>query len=164
MKKLLSLILILIVFLLTSCAPTQPAGAPTQPAEEELTVDNLSNYLEFKYQFENPTIEKYSYFYFYHTDFSFKYYAVRGGSFNNVEIKVEIALSDQWFVEGTEDEDGVFAQKIVTTIKLPATGSYESPVYKLFAEQNVYPKEEPSPVKEVKSYKILSVSGTFSEN
>lgn len=155
MKKLLPLLLV--IFILTSCgtATKQPTETTPVSTEVELTVDNLSEYLEFKPKFENST---HTLDIFYHSDFSFECYAIRGGWFNNVEITVEITMPEQWFFEGTSDELGVYSHKITSTIRLPANGSYESDAYEVFAEQRAMPEEK------IESYKIISVSGTFSKN
>ena len=160
MKRLLPLLLA-ILLVLTSCGTTKQ--------EVELTADNLSEYLEFTPRFENVTVNEYngtSYQNrFYYADFIFEYYAIRGGSFNGVEIKIEITFPDRWFVDNTWDENGCLAEKIVTTIKLPATGSYKSDVYELLAQQDLHPNFQPAPEDiKVESYKILSVKGTFAKN
>ena len=149
MKRLLPLLLALLL-MLPSCSKN----------EVELTVDNLSEYVQFSPDFSYQEPYKSNILIFHHYDFSYECYPLREGEFIDVEIEVEVILNDRWFIEGTRDSEGVFEQKIVSTIYLWSDGTYESDSYKVFAQQNLKPYQS-APEREVEEFKILSVSGTF---
>lgn len=150
-KRLLPLLLA-ILLMLTSC------GATTK--EVELTVDNVSEYLDFRPYFTEVLVNNYDENsmgeYRHQTDFSFECYSVRGGGwFNNVEITVEITFDDWCFAGEAEKE------KIVSTFKLPANGLYKSDEYRGGCYVVYTGPGNLLSMKKVKSFKVVSVSGTF---
>ena len=137
MKRVISFVMVLVVCLsLCACkeATVEPTVPPTtestEPKEIILTTDNINEYLVMKVKFEGSTV-------------SIETYPIVGGSFNNVELVLNVYLGDPWFKispndpsykysiaaipnvpEGDYWEDFSPENYVLTRIKLPADGKY----------------------------------------
>lgn len=151
MKKIFALFLAVIMTLsLTAC------GGETKNKEIQLTTDNISNYLAFEFDYSKVERENTLGISFGYTDITMKSFAVSAGSFDNVEITVEIPLTNGWSVSSSDkayDENN--SEMVICSFRLPASGEYTD-THDLIAAM-VYKDPDSSNIK----YTITSVSGTF---
>lgn len=158
MKKRIVLLLVLIMTL-SLCACGKDAGKKNDdaPKEVELTTDNIEDYLAFTFDYAEVTKKNnvlgipHGY-----TEITLSTYAVRGGTFNNVEITVEVPLSVGWEVSSSDKAyvEGD-ADTLTCSFRLPANGDY-SETHDLSSITAIDPKTN------VK-YQITNVSGSYSE-
>ena len=159
MKKLMSFMLAVIMLLtLAACggnggqtanATQEPTAIPTQENKiVELTPDNIEDYLAIKFSFTKPESivvlgvncgDK--------SEMTTSMYSTRAGSFDGVEIKMEITSNSYWKVSGETSWEIEF--------RLPANGEYEH-------IQDIYGSVlSSSPKEEIFSYRFISVTGSF---
>ena len=106
---------LLIVLMLCACGSGKSV---------ELNADNIENYLNISGEYTNSKVTNALVGNLSSSDIALETYAVRSGSFENVEITLcaeggpKNALGDSWHLTGSEDD------KIAITIKLPADGSF----------------------------------------
>lgn len=157
MKKCLAIILTLVLALsLVACGGEPKETTPTAPPEVQLTVDNINDYLAFEFDYSKVERETKLGISFGYTDITMKSYAVSAGSFNNVEITVEIPLTNGWSVSSSDEAyDKNNDEVLVCSFRLPASGEYTN-THDLIASM-VYSDPDSNNVR----YTITSVSGTF---
>ena len=165
MKKTISLILLLVMGLsLWSCGGGSKEIVPdelkeVETKEIELTVDNIKDYLAFEFDYSKVERQTKIGISFGYTDITMRSYAVSSGSFNNVEITVEIHLTNGWSVASSDEAyDRTNSEVLTCSFRLPASGEYTDThdliaagVYSNPDSKNVY-------------YTITSVSGKFIES
>ena len=152
MKKTLLFVLSL-AMLLSLCA----CGGGSK--EIPLTVDNIDDYLAFEFDYSKVERERKIGMSFGYTDITMKSYAVSAGSFNDVEITVEIPLTNGWSVTSSDEAyDENNDETLICSFRLPASGEYTD-THSLIASV-VFSDPDSNNVK----YNITSVSGTFVPN
>ena len=152
MKKTISLLLA-IILCLSLCACSDGTKAP---AEVELTVDNINEYLAFEFDYSKVERESKIGLSFGYTDLTLSTYAVAAGSFSNAEITVEIPLTNGWSVSsGDEAYDENNSDVLVCTFRIPASGTYTD-THDLIASV-VFSDPDSSNIR----YTVTAVSGTF---
>lgn len=92
------------------------------PKPVELATGNIQSYLLISLEYSKPeTGDIYS-----RSDISLKMYPVKGGTFENVELTVEVPICIGWNVSSSDKAyDEANDDTLICTIKLPASGTYE---------------------------------------
>ena len=122
-----------------------------------LTKNNIKDFLEIKFDYTKPKANRIgSMVINYSSDMTTSMYSVRAGSFDGVEIEMEVSLGVMWDVSKSDplydqNDDSNYTLKF----RLPSNGSYET-THEICNLIN----EDPSTSSSI-SYKIISVTGRF---
>ncbi len=96
------------------------------PKSVELTTANIQSYLSISLEYSKPETHITMGITFGESNVSLKMYPVKGGTFENVELTVEVPVSGLWHVSSSDKAyDEANADTLICKIKLPASGTYD---------------------------------------
>ncbi len=96
------------------------------PKPVELTAKDIQTYLSISLDYSKPEVYIKNGITFGESNASLKMYPIRGGTFENVELTVEVPLMTFWTVASSDKAyDEANASTLTLKIKLPASGTYE---------------------------------------
>lgn len=131
------------------------------PKSVELTTGNIQSYLSISLEYSKPETHISMGITFGESNVSLKMYPVKGGTFENVELIVEVPISALWHVSSTDKAyNEANSDTLTCKIKLPANGAYEE-THKISGIGSGGSVLDPSIGSR---FKIKSVKGTFIPN
>lgn len=131
------------------------------PKPVELTAGNVQSYLSVSLDYSKPEVYTKMGITFGESNVSLKMYPIKGGTFENVELTIEVPLMTLWTVSSSDKAyDEANASTLTVKIKLPASGTYEES-HKIRGLGTGGSVIDPSVGSR---YKIKSVKGTFIPN